>query len=486
MKKILAAFLLFIALNVFSQDADPGSSDHWKKWYRLTIFDSIHNFLRENYAGYADKVNAKNQKEFDQHTKRHMAMFRENTNNEEQLLIEKSWMRFFQDEHLGISLPYDTSGGKLSREMLAHKGNPLTDEVLADLEKKDASAIEGIYYTVDSSYKVAVIKRKKRFAAYEGVIVSTKNKEWMPGSLKFKLVSAGKGLYDVIWFGRYYQPSISQLDFSKGNVFHKEGWYKSGWRKEKDVPRNAYKPPFEEENKFNCFFKQIDEETGYLRIGSFDTDFIGQIDSVVKVNKAKLESLPYLVIDIRGNGGGADIAYRPLKRLLYTDPVKSIGVDLLATTYNIDITIQLINSIAGIPEAEKKEYNEILERARTSGQRMFDFAHDTTEIAEAIPFPKKIAVVMNGRVASTAEQFLLEAKQSKKVTLFGTHSLGVLDYANVREKNFPIGFEVYYPTTRSRRINIGEGIDNVGIMPDIPVVFAEEGWLQKIVQEIKK
>jgi len=43
---------------------------------------------------------------------------------------------------------------------------------------------------------------------------------------------------------------------------------------------------------------------------------------------------------------------------------------------------------------------------------------------------------MNGRCGSTAEQFLLEPRQSRRVTLLGTHSLGVLDYANVRDKSF--------------------------------------------------
>lgn len=475
MKRLLLTSFLFSFFSAHSQQ----NCDREKS------FDSLHAFLKENYAGYDDKVNNANRKEFEAYTLLQKQAIKKTKTDAEYFLVLRNWAKYFKDEHLSISIPFDTANGKLTKKIAATEVVPVSRIPSKKLENADESAIEGIYYTADSNYRVAVIKSENGFRKYAGVVLSSRVPEWEPGFVKFELIPAGKDSYDAIFYNRYHHPTFSTLSFGDGNSFHTAGWYKKGYKKN-NTSDYVYMPPFPEENTTEVFFKQIDDQTSYLRIGSFDAGYIAEIDSVVKANKQLLESLPYLVIDIRGNGGGADIAYRPLKRLMYTDTVRSIGVDFLATSYNIDITKEIINSIPDFPAEEKKEYNDLLERARQSGKRMFNLAPDNTETGESIPLPKKIAVVINGRCASTAEQFILEARQSKKVTLFGTHSMGVLDYANVREKSFCNGFTVRYPTTRSRRIDIGQGIDNIGIMPDVEINMLKPGWLTEVVEAIKK
>jgi hypothetical protein len=451
-----------------------------------TAFDSLHQFLKENYAGYSDKINASNKKEFERFTEQHIRAIQNTKKKAHSYQVIKDWLRFFKDEHLSMSVRFDTANGKLARDIAAVEQFPLAKVSTVGLEKTTPSSIEGVYYTSDSSYKVAVVKSEDGFRKYAGIILSAKAPEWKPGNVKFELIpSGGNNQFDVIWYNRYHYPIFGQLDFSKINSFHTQGWYKSNYKKETAAP-DLYTPIFAEEKLHNAFFKQLDDQTSYLRISSFDASFIEQIDSVIKTNTALLEKLPYMIIDVRGNGGGADISYRPLKRFLYTNPVKSIGVDLLATPYNIDITVELINSISGMPDSEKKEYSDLMEKARKSNARMFNFFPDTTETSSPIPFPKKVAVIMNGRCGSTTEQFLLEAKQSQKVTLFGTHTLGVLDYSNVRDKEICGAFSVHYPTTRSRRIDIGEGIDNIGIMPGVTLDFNNQDWLKDVQKEIKR
>lgn len=475
MKPLFLTALLFHAIAVLSQQPCD----------RTKAFDSVRVFMKENYAGYNDKVRPANQKEFNKLTSKQLQLLKKVKNDAQYFRVIASWLEFFKDKHVSVSVPFDTANGKLARQIAETENKKLDAALLDKLEKTDPSAIEGIYHTADTTYKVAVVKSDNGFRRYAGIILTSKAPEWKPGNVKFELIPAGNQQYDVIWYNKFHHPIFTQLDFEKGNSFQKEGWYKAGYKSNQQS--RPYTPPFPEENTLNAFFKQLDDQTAYLRIGSFDADYIQEIDSVVKTNKVLLEKLPYLVIDLRGNGGGADISYRPLKRLIYTDPVKNIGVDLVATTYNIDATITIINSISGIPAAEKKEYNDLMEQARQSKSRMFNFFPDRTDTLQSIPFPQKVAVVMNSRCASTTEQFILEARQSKKVTLFGTHTMGVLDYANVRERNFACpSFSLHYPTTRSRRIDIGQGIDNVGIMPDVTLDFTKEGWLKGIVETLKK
>src|SRR5690606_2380802 len=77
--------------------------------------------------------------------------------------------------------------------------------------------------------------------------------------------------------------------------------------------------------------------------------------------------------------------------------------------------------------------------------------------------PKQIVILANKQVASAAEHFLFSARQSKKVKILGTPTMGVLDYGSIRE--FELGCDnyiVYLPTFRSTRLP-HYPIDNIGI-----------------------
>ena len=66
------------------------------------------------------------------------------------------------------------------------------------------------------------------------------------------------------------------------------------------------------------------------------------------------------------------------------------------------------------------------------------------------PLPKSIGVLVDSSNGSTAEQFLLAAKQSKKVKLFGQTTAGVLDISNMYQTDSPSGtFTLYYSLTLS-------------------------------------
>jgi len=104
----------------------------------------------------------------------------------------------------------------------------------------------------------------------------------------------------------------------------------------------------------------------------------------------------------------------------------------------------------------------------------------------AVAFPKRVAILINKRSASTTEQFLLFAKQSSKVILLGENSQGALDYSNMRELNFScFPYVLYYATTRSRRLNIGQGIDNAGIAPD-HYLDKNSDWIQETLKFFEK
>jgi hypothetical protein len=64
----------------------------------------------------------------------------------------------------------------------------------------------------------------------------------------------------------------------------------------------------------------------------------------------------------------------------------------------------------------------------------------------------------------------------------GQNTQGTLDYSNLRESDFcEMPYLLYAPTTRSRRIDIGEGIDGIGIKPSIYLTDKQD-WIQEALK----
>ncbi len=105
-----------------------------------------------------------------------------------------------------------------------------------------------------------------------------------------------------------------------------------------------------------------------------------------------------------------------------------------------------------------------------------------------LPYPKKVAVIIDKDCASATEQFLLEPVQnSKKATIYGQPSAGIKDYGNLHWLTIPnTSLELYYPTTRSKRVDFGLGIDNIGIQPNVRLDHTIKDWVKFVQQELEK
>jgi len=91
----------------------------------------------------------------------------------------------------------------------------------------------------------------------------------------------------------------------------------------------------------------------------------------------------------------------------------------------------------------------------------------TLTFGRVLPWPERVGVVMDGGCASSCEQFILAARQSGKVTLFGSHTAGVLDHANVARADVPgHAIRLQYPTSRSMRLP-GDPVDPDGIPSEV-------------------
>ena len=217
----------------------------------------------------------------------------------------------------------------------------------------------------------------------------------------------------------------------------------------------------------------LSPKTLLLTLRSFAVYHREALSALIQARRADLERHPNWIIDVRGNGGGGDSSYAPLKPWLMPDEVASAGTELLATLANIEAWAHVCAVFApGNAECEKFAADTVA-RMRHAAPGTFvpqgdggAMAYERVERPEPHR-PARVAILIDGGCGSSCEQFALDARQSFSVKLLGRHTSGSLDYSNLVPHDLPLGRRrLWYATTRSNRIP-GLMVDVAGVPPDI-------------------
>jgi len=236
------------------------------------------------------------------------------------------------------------------------------------------------------------------------------------------------------------------------------------------------------------FVQDFDSTTVYLRIPTFDSRYKKVIDSVIHTNSELIYTRKNLIIDIRDNGGGDDASFDEILPILYTNPIRDVSVARLSTPNNNKIWQDYI-SRKDVSASNRAIYEGYLEKLNANLGK-FVMLHDsvyTTHFRKVTRFPQNVAIIINQNNGSTAEQFLLAARQSKKVKLFGTTTMGELDISNMYSITSPDGkYTLWYCISKSLRIP-EYTIDNKGISPDffLDKSIPKNEWLPYVAQIIR-
>ena len=237
----------------------------------------------------------------------------------------------------------------------------------------------------------------------------------------------------------------------------------------------------------SLFLRRLSPKTLWLRLPDFAGSRLEPLEALLASFAADIATTDNLLLDLRDNGGGNDQAFQPLIPLLYTRPIYTIGIEYRATAYNAAVLRQMAIDWPQWREGNEKRADLMaahLGEFVNPGGRGFWIDHRDTMLA----YPKRIAVLLD-RAGSSGEQFLLTARQSRKVTLFGKqNSFGCLDISNVVFVPTPSDrFWLMFATSRSMRLP-EDPVDPDGIAPDIripadvedPVGYAQS-WLERQV-----
>ena len=236
-------------------------------------------------------------------------------------------------------------------------------------------------------------------------------------------------------------------------------------------------------------FRVISARTAILTVPSFADQAGEAIAQIIKKSARDIALRPNLIIDVRGNTGGSDWTYQPLLPLVAANTRRDVGAMLLATPANSAANRAVCDLMA--PDSKQcrdttRAASEAMDRAPPGtfipipGER----AVETVEPDKVTSYPQRVAVLVDKRCASTCEEFLLVARQSFKVKLFGQSSAGALDYSNLRPFTLPSRKRLLmYATSRSLRLP-QFSVDAAGIPPDqvLPVPVDAAGREEEIVE----
>lgn len=245
--------------------------------------------------------------------------------------------------------------------------------------------------------------------------------------------------------------------------------------------------------------KMIAEDTLYLKF----MDFVDgeAINAMYDECSEELESCRNLIVDIRGNGGGADAAFFPLIKYAYPENVSFSEYE--KTVYPIEINfsernceerLKLLKSFFGdnVPEEAKPMVDKMLAELEDNRGKGFVLSSDEGLGEDIIGkrTPERVFVITDEECVSSGEAFVEAMAFSSKVEVVGRPTGGIIDYSNCNQVSFD-DFIFQYPTSRDTRIDQGKGVGQKGVPVDHYITWSPENIgkdpeLDYILAKIKK
>jgi hypothetical protein len=221
--------------------------------------------------------------------------------------------------------------------------------------------------------------------------------------------------------------------------------------------------------------RRYDARALVLRLPDLDYRYKPAVDSLVAADRPALTATPTLVVDLRGDGGGCTCTYDALMPLIATGPIGSGdgALDVWASPENV-AWFRATAADPETPDTLATMLRGMVSRLQAAPNTFVPMTPDTAAALytprDVLPLPAAVAVLVDSACASSCEDFVEAARQSRKVTVFSaTNTGGASDYGNIRSVMLPGWRRLRVATSRSRRLRAGiqAATDFVGLAPDV-------------------
>lgn len=457
---------IFLFPSAFAQHIDCHSNLEW-----------IQTTLEDNDAGFEHVVATKGESALENHNRLFLEKAKSISDQKGCLLLLNEWTKFFRSGHLYVEPNNQDSNGRIVQ-------TPKFDFELASfknyLDTISQPGFEGIWEF--NGYRIGIKKEKNE---YIGFIIDSDFESWKKGDVKLRF-NLSPDSESIVFYNR--DRSIRKIKREEINLIENQlikikRMVLLRLYPEMEIAKNLLHYE-KSSNASKPFLEKMNNHTFYFRIPSFSPQYKKAIDQLIEENKQELSQTENLIIDIRGNGGGSDISYKNIIPFLYTNPIRHMAVAYKSTKLNNRRMLDLINNPEyGLDEESKQWARKAYKQLESRLNEFVNLGDEDVVIQKqdsVYPFPKQVGIIIDQGVGSSAEQFLIEAKQSKKVKLFGVPTFGAVDIANMYEVETPSGdFILEYALSRSLRLP-EMVIDEAGIQPDffIDNTIPHHEWLE--------
>ena len=456
--------------------------------------DFVAGRIEANYPGLADKVTPATRGAYDRHTEQARARADSARTDEACHVVLAGWTGFFQDRHIGVSFSRpaaqasqpagDTTAAGIRARFSAAPARPLGEEAARQslAARPERDAIEGIYEQINGNYRLAIVPDTAP-GTFVAVVLRADSVWWVPGQVKAWFARRDDGQYDTRFHMRDHTGQAARARLAQ-NVLKValpggESWF---LRTEPRMPDDLAMADHPRTLSWPTRFERLSEQTVALHVQSFFDDQAPLLDSILVRHGDEIARARNLIIDVQSNPGGSDYVFGRLLPLLYTDPILRVPHRVLATPDNVQ-KFEAVLANPAFPESEKDGIRALVAALRQApeGTLVRRGSEDWLRLTPSAQ-PERVAVVVDRGCGSSCEQFVLAARQSRKVTVYGENTAGVVDYGNVHTLPVPGSpFQLIYPTSRSERLPHAR-IDPQGITPDVPIPEDEPyrvRWVQR-------
>lgn len=457
MMRIYSTLLFFlITVQLFGQNCDCSSE----------LSNAISYFENNNPAFQKIKNNPKDYKKYLAESKKIKTAVKHEKDNDQCIVYLDRYVSLLKDHHSDVgyqlkrtdlSTPELIAAFKASKNYLQfEKINIDTVQIIPLLRAKKTADIQGIY-SDGGKLVFGIIKKENSPNEYQGVVLK-KNRLLDVGHVLLELTQKEAQMFDV-----YYNQGLLGYDIKKTfkKIKIENGQIPNyGFAKINTGAANAEK---------EYEFKTLNDSVNYLRLSSFDQQITDQLNSFYNDIDKDILAKPYLIIDLRNNGGGSEKSYLNLLPYAYTQPLKIDATSIWVSPDNIK----------RYEEIKSGDNKELIERMKKAKPFTFipysEKGSDTWALDAKTTNPKKIALLFDRGTASAAEGMILYYLQSNKVITIGDNTGGYIGYGNIMTAQTPCGkYKLRCTTTKYEEKSKYEF---VGIEPMYKIA-KEKDWIQ--------